>query len=133
MEGGRGLQLVMGRINATIQRAIQRPDLAAHANALDKALGQLCAATEAAWATGDPGEALANAVPYMQAFGHVVLAWIWLDVLLAVIAEAQDMVARGRAVAARYFFNYELPRIGAWLQVVVNRDRTCADTPEEAF
>ena len=39
---------------------------------------------------GDPGrlghrrpeEALANATPYLQAFGHVVLAWIWLDVAL---------------------------------------------------
>jgi hypothetical protein len=27
-----------------------------------------------------PTEALANAVPYLQAFGHTVLAWIWLDV-----------------------------------------------------
>jgi alkylation response protein AidB-like acyl-CoA dehydrogenase len=133
MEGGRGLQSVMGRINSTIECAIQRPDLAAHANALGNALRQLSAATQAAWAAGDPGEALANAVPYMQAFGHVVLAWIWLDVLLAVPAEAQDLVAQGRARAARYFFHYELPRIEAWLQVVANRDRTCADTPEEAF
>ena len=40
-------------------------------------------ATKAAWATGNPQEALANAVPYMQAFGHTVLAWIWLDVAAA--------------------------------------------------
>ena len=38
--------------------------------------------TRAAWATGEPEEALANATPYLQAFGHVVLAWIWLDVAL---------------------------------------------------
>jgi hypothetical protein len=133
MEGGRGLQLVAARINSTIERAIQRPDLAAHANALGEALRQLVAATQAAWATGDPGEALANAVPFMQAFGHVVLAWIWLDVLLVLPADVQDVVTRGRAGAARYFFNYELPRIGAWLQVVASRDRTCADIPEEAF
>ena len=27
-----------------------------------------------------PEEALANATPYLQAFGHIVLAWMWLDV-----------------------------------------------------
>lgn len=32
-----------------------------------------------------PGEALTNAVPSVQAFGHTVLAWIWLDVALAAV------------------------------------------------
>src|SRR3989344_3829409 len=85
MEGGRGLQLLAGRINATIERAIQVPALAAHANALGKALQDVGAATKAAWATGQPADALANAVPYMQAFGHTVLAWVWLDVVGVVL------------------------------------------------
>jgi butyryl-CoA dehydrogenase len=33
----------------------------------------------------------------------------------------------------RFFFHYELPKIGAWLAVVSRRDLTCADMPEEAF
>ena len=33
----------------------------------------------------------------------------------------------------RYFYNYELPKTGAWLQVVSSRDPTCADLPEDAF
>ncbi|HAL37453.1 MAG TPA: acyl-CoA dehydrogenase, partial [Polaromonas sp.] len=75
MEGGRGLQLLAARINATIERAIQVPEMAAHAKALGHALLQVRNATQAAWATGNPGDALANAVPYMQGFGHTVLAW----------------------------------------------------------
>ncbi|TFZ04907.1 acyl-CoA dehydrogenase [Ramlibacter rhizophilus] len=133
MEGGRGLMLLAGRMNATIERALQRPALAEHANALAQALQQLGATTKAAWATENPAEALANAVPYMQAFGHVVLAWTWLDVLLAVGDDAQDAAAVGRRGAARYFFHYELPRIGAWLQVVARRDMSCAQFPEAAF
>ncbi|MBX3587522.1 MAG: acyl-CoA dehydrogenase [Ramlibacter sp.] len=136
MEGGKGLQLLAARINATIERAIQRPDLAAHANALGQALQQVGAATKAAWSTGDPADALPNAVPYMQAFGHMVLAWIWLDVALAVPPlDASNSVAAhaGRLRATAYFFHYELPKIGAWLQVVSQRDLTCADMPEEAF
>jgi len=133
MEGGRGLQLLAGRVNHTIERAIQVPGLAAYANALGQALQDVGAATEAAWATGDPQEALANAVPYMQAFGHTVLAWIWLDVALAAIALPTLPARQGRLAAARYFFHYELPRIGAWLKVVRERDLTCATLPEDAF
>ena len=71
----------------------------------------------------------------MQAFGHLVLAWIWLDVLLTVPAQAEQRSAAqvGRVHAARYFFHYELPKIPAWLGVVERRDPTCATMPEEAF
>jgi butyryl-CoA dehydrogenase len=133
MENGKGLQLLAGRINATIERAIQQPELAAHANALGQALAQVGAATKAAWATGNPQDALANAVPYMQAFGHTVLAWIWLDVALAAHAAADTPARTGRLAAMRFFFHYELPKIGAWLQVVSSRDQTCASLPEDAF
>ncbi|RUP30429.1 MAG: acyl-CoA dehydrogenase [Curvibacter sp.] len=134
MENGRGLQLLAQRINSTIERALQQPDLAAHANALGGALQHVGAATKAAWATGVPTDALANAVPYLQAFGHTVLAWIWLDVALAVQAGGgADATAQGRLAAARFFFHYELPKIGAWLRVVETRDQTCAALPEDAF
>ncbi|HBH39779.1 MAG TPA: acyl-CoA dehydrogenase [Curvibacter sp.] len=133
MEEGRGLQLLAGRISATIARAHKQDDLAPYAAQLGEALRQVGAATQAAWSTGQPGEALANAVPYMQAFGHTVLAWIWLDVALAAQAGAADAGKRGRLLSAQYFFRYELPKIGAWLKVVESRDMTCADFPEEAF
>ncbi|HSV34406.1 MAG TPA: acyl-CoA dehydrogenase [Ramlibacter sp.] len=133
MEGGRGLQLLAGRINTTTERAIGRPELAEHAQALARALQEVGAATQAAWATGDAGEALANAVPYMQAFGHMILSWIWLDVALSVPTDSHEPAQVGRLAAMRYFFYYELPKIGAWLQVVNSRNPTCAQLPEEAF
>jgi butyryl-CoA dehydrogenase len=136
MEDGKGLQLLAARINATIARAIQVPELAAHANALGQALQQVGATTKAAWATGNPTDALANAVPYMQGFGHTVLAWIWLDVALAALqADATKSIAvtAGKLGALRYFYHYELPKIDAWLKVVATRDLTCANLPEEAF
>ncbi len=136
MEGGRGLQLLAARINATVEKAIQIPALAAHANTLSAALAQVGSATKAAWATGDPADALPNAVPYMQAFGHLVLAWIWLDVGVADAAQdaSKNIAARaGRTGAMAYFYHYELPKLAAWLRVVSLRDRTCADLPEAAF
>jgi alkylation response protein AidB-like acyl-CoA dehydrogenase len=133
MEGGKGLMLLADRINATIEGAIQQPALAEHANALGQALQKVGAATKAAWATGNPSDALANAVPYMQAFGHLVIAWTWLDVVLALPANSVRADHEGRRRAARYFFHYELPKIGAWLRVVETRDPTCSTMPEESF
>ncbi|MFZ3119789.1 MAG: acyl-CoA dehydrogenase C-terminal domain-containing protein, partial [Variovorax sp.] len=104
--------------------------------ALGEALARVGAATQAAWSTGDPQAALANAVPYMQAFGHTVLAWIWLDVAhrsLQGDPAAAAPATVGRLAAASYFFHYELPKIGAWLNVVETRDPICAQLPEEAF
>ena len=133
MDGGRGLQLLAARIEATIGRARQQPALAAHADALAQALARVGSATQAAWASGDPAEALANAVPYMQAFGHTVLAWIWLDLSLAAAAAQDEAFAAGVAGATSYFFHYELPKLAAWLRVVENRDMTCVRLPEAAF
>jgi 2-hydroxychromene-2-carboxylate isomerase len=72
----------------------------------------------------------------MQAFGHTVLAWMWLDVSLAVQeADATYSVASRAGItgANQYFYHYELPKIDAWLAVVSSRDMTCADLPEDAF
>ena len=136
MENGRGLELLAGRIKTTVGRANEVPELAAHADALAAALQQVASATQAAWSTATPVDALANAVPYMQAFGHTVLAWIWLDVALAAWRlDATKSIAEteGRIRATAYFYHYELPKIGAWLKVVESRDLTCAAMPEEAF
>ena len=84
MDGGAGLLALATRINQTIAAAGQIDGLAEHGAALAAALQRLGAATKSAWSTGVPEEALANATPYLQAFGHVVLAWVWLEVALAV-------------------------------------------------
>jgi butyryl-CoA dehydrogenase len=136
MEDGRGLALLVTRIQSSMAAVADMPALQPFARQLGSALQQVGTATQAAWSTGQPGDALANAVPYMQAFGHTVLAWIWLDVArAALLADPQQAAAAtvGRLAAARYFFHYELPKTGAWLAVVAARDRTCADLAEDAF
>jgi Acetyl-CoA dehydrogenase C-terminal like len=136
MDGGKGLQLLASRINATIERAIALPGFAEQGNTLAATLAQVGAATKAAWATGNPEEALANATPYLQAFGHLVLGWIWLDVALCAQARAatlDDALLQGKLAACRFFFRHELPRVGAWLQVVTSRDDTCRTMDEAWF
>jgi len=129
MENGQGLKLLAARMQATLGRA--SAEWADEARQLADALQQVGAATQSAWKDAEPAQALANAVPYLQAFGHTVIAWIWLDV--AQSAQGDAPAAVGRRAAARYFYRYELPKIGAWLQVVSRRDPTCAEVPEDAF
>jgi len=137
MQGGQGLRLLAGRILGTVERAASVPELAEHAQALRAAVAEVERATQSAWAGGEPAEALANATPYLQAFGHMVLAWIWLDVALCAQAglesDSDTALLRGKLAACRYFFHYELPRIGAWLKVVETRDDTCRTMAEEWF
>jgi alkylation response protein AidB-like acyl-CoA dehydrogenase len=132
MQGGAGLKLLATRINQTIERAGHADGLAEFATLLGAAVQRLGAATKSAWATGVPEEALANATPYLQAFGHVVIAWIWLDVALA--ARAADSARKeGAQAACRYFFAYELPLVDAWLKVVSAREAVCRDMQDDWF
>ncbi|MFM6997498.1 MAG: acyl-CoA dehydrogenase, partial [Limnohabitans sp.] len=130
MDQGRGMALLGERMAQTMARA--GAQWAQEAAQLGAAWQQIEEATREAWATGQPAQALANAVPYMQAFGHVVMAWIWLDLARQTGTDPRP-VGQGRRTACRYFFRYELPRIGAWLQVVRQRDMTCATLAEDAF
>ena len=136
MDGGKGLTLLATRMNDTIMRAMHVPALGDHAQALARALQRVGAATKAAWSTGNPTEALANATPYLQAFGHTVLAWVWLDLVQSLPetnADRQSAFIEGKRAAMRYFFHYELPKIDAWLAVVSSRDLTCANLAVDCF
>jgi alkylation response protein AidB-like acyl-CoA dehydrogenase len=133
MNEGAGLAVLREAIDATIARASAVEGLLAHGQALATAADHLEAATRAAWATGSADEALANATPYLQAFGHVVVAWTWLDVATRAASGAVDAAQRGRLAACRYFFRYELPKVAAWLAVVETRDDTCRTMAEESF
>lgn len=136
MQQGAGLALLTRKIQETIDRAKRAEKFAVEVGALSNALERLNFATRNAWATGSPDDALANATLYLQAFGHVVLAWTWLDVGLCACFQLdtgrmeQDL-CKGKLAALEYFYRYELPKIEAWLCVVETRAATCRLTEAE--
>jgi alkylation response protein AidB-like acyl-CoA dehydrogenase len=84
--------------------------------------------------------ALANSVKYLDLFGHVVIAWLWLkQALVAEEALAQgphDSDAdfyRGKTQAMRYFFGFELPHIHVWSELLINLDSSCYDMQDRWF
>ena len=133
MEGGKAWQLLQQRMDTTCKRAAKFASLAGFADDLNQAVLAVDAATKSAWATQNPHEALANAVPYMQAFGHMVIAWLWLDISINKLAINKIAVQAVNTPATVYFYAYELPKITAWLKVVSSRDLTCANMAEDDF
>ena len=141
MHDGAAFKLLAARLHATLRAAAEHDTLRAPSRQLQAALQALESATRAAWADATPEQALANATPYLQAFGHVVLAWLWLDVGVACearLGRAQADAAtldglHGRLAAMRYFFAYELPKIDAWLLPVAARQALCRDMRDAWF
>ncbi|MEW5350965.1 acyl-CoA dehydrogenase [Streptomyces sp. 16-176A] len=132
-DGGAGLALLAETISATTARAAAaQGELAELGRSLDAALTRIVTVTGRLWADGDPQTALANASVYLEAVGHTVLAWIWLEQLLAADGRDGDFYA-GKRQAARYFFRYELPRTGPQFDLLESLDRTTLDMDPDHF
>ncbi|MEJ2871047.1 acyl-CoA dehydrogenase [Actinomycetospora sp. OC33-EN08] len=125
MRGGAGLELLTTTVRDTIARADAHAEEAA---ALEAALVRVEKTTATLHATGDPDVTLANASVYLEAVGHVVAAWIWLEQLLA-LGDRDDAFAVGKRAASRYFFRFELPRTGPQFDLLDSLDTTTLDWP----
>ena len=113
----KALQLLATRVNDTAQAALQVPVLADWANQLAAGLALVGKATKAAWASADPAQAAVHGTPYLQGFGHLVLAWMWLDLVRH--TPVDHPLHAGHSAACAYFFAYELPLVQAWLAPVL--------------
>jgi alkylation response protein AidB-like acyl-CoA dehydrogenase len=133
MQGGAGLALLAETIGATIARANAAGGLAAELAApLAAILARVGEVTATLWSTGDPEMALANSSVYLEAVGHVVVAWLWLEQVLAT-GEQTGEFYDGKRAAARFFFRYELPKVGPQLDLLASLDRTTLDLDEAWF
>ena len=140
VDGGEGLRALGAALARDIERALGHDaELRQYAEALRRTWERLMAVTRllTGGLRSDPTEALANAAVYLDAFGHTVVAWLWLRQALAAArglsqgAEIDRDFYRGKLAAARYFFNWELPKTGPQLDLLERRDRTCLDTQPE--
>ncbi|MFJ8471237.1 acyl-CoA dehydrogenase [Kitasatospora sp. NPDC094011] len=133
MDGGAGLRLLLDTLASTVARATavggEAAELAAR---LAQAADRTGRTTARLWSTGDPATALTNSSTYLEAVGHVVLAWIWLEQYLA-LPDRTDAFHEGKRQAARYFFRVELPCTGPQFDLLDSLDRTAADCRPEWF
>jgi hypothetical protein len=131
--GGASLAALGAAIAQTVEIAnAAGGDAAELAPRLTATWQRLVEVTTAMFASGDIDAALANSVAYLEAFGHIVVAWIWLEQVVACNGRAGDFYD-GKRQAARYFFRSELPKTGPQLDLLAALDRTTLDMRDSWF
>ncbi|MGW0183169.1 acyl-CoA dehydrogenase, partial [Nocardia sp. NPDC003345] len=132
-QSGASLRELDGRIRATLAAARDLGDEAADlAYRLDTSWTRLVTVTGSLFAAGDIEVALANSSVYLEAFGHHIVAWIWLEQVVAAHGRTGDFYD-GKRHAARYFFRHELPRTGPQLDLLAELDTTTLDMHDAWF
>ena len=133
MKQGAALKLLARELQRTIDAAREHAPLQAHADALGAAWRDLNGTLEALLPTlaSDTERALANANAFLEAFGHIVLAWTWLRQALVANAAlprangaADQDFYRGKLHACQWFFRCELPRVASMLTPLRTLDDT---------
>jgi butyryl-CoA dehydrogenase len=142
MAGGRFYKELMLRLDATIAAARQESRLAESADRLEQAMKAITDATEAINGEkikGDKEKALANATLYLDAFGQVVVGWLWLRQGLAAIAglagqgEQTAAFYEGKIKTCEYFARYELSGVLSTAELLKAVDTTALEILEDQF
>ena len=82
---------------------------------------------------------LSSATPFLDAFGHVVVAWLWLrqaliaDQALQRSAQGDTDFYEGKVAACQFFFRYHLPQAAEKLRYVASQDRSVLETQARWF
>jgi len=136
--GGAALTLLKAEIDRVVSHARQHAGLTEHADALLRAWQQVTDTINAASAESNAQTRLANATIFLDAFGHVVIAWLWLwqaassaDALNG--GSSERAFYQGKLAACQYFFRYQLPKVDAQLALVSRLDTTTLDMTAEQF
>ncbi|MBK9019777.1 MAG: acyl-CoA dehydrogenase [Sulfuritalea sp.] len=144
MNGGAAMKLFAREAAKTVAEAQSDPALAPYAGELQAATNEVATTLQALAPTlaANPTLALANAVLFLEAFGHTVIAWIWLRQALAAQRGLQNGIAaqgtdgdfyRGKLAACRWFYRWELPKVRQWHELLRSLDDTTLTMPPESF
>jgi alkylation response protein AidB-like acyl-CoA dehydrogenase len=137
-QGGAAFKLLGREIEKTCKEAASSRDTVMFARALGEAAARAGLTTDKLYAAGNLDKTLANASVYLEMFGHVVIAWIWLK--QAVVAakaladgKGEEDFYRGKLQAAGFFFRYELPKTVQWCELLQSLDTTTLDMKDAWF
>lgn len=139
MANGAALKALSLEITNTITTASTHEGLKTHCQDLGLAMQQVEQTLEAVSKASDPSLALANATIFLDAIGHVVIAWMWLKQATAALegqtkGNANDAAFySGKVAACKFFYRYELPKAMSNFDLVSSLDDTCYNLSAEEF
>ncbi|MFO1255948.1 MAG: acyl-CoA dehydrogenase [Sphingomonadaceae bacterium] len=129
------VEILGAAISATADGAREVPELTPFNAPLQQAWDQAMAVVSA---LPTDQRAFDNATVFLRAFGHIVVAWLWLDQAVAAARlKAQgagdlDLV-EGKLHACRYFFEHELPQVPPMLSIVGSGSDVASSAPARIF
>jgi alkylation response protein AidB-like acyl-CoA dehydrogenase len=138
MQDGAAFKLLGRVIEKTIHEglAAKHADTPIFAKTLAGYVARLSHVTQTLYGANDMARTLANATAYLEAFGHVVMGWIWLEQSLAAsknfTPEESDFY-HGKWQACRYFFVWEIPKVAAMLDQLASLDSTTLEMKDAWF
>jgi alkylation response protein AidB-like acyl-CoA dehydrogenase len=138
MNDFKGYQAFLTEMYNTVDCAQSHEKLQLYAQQLKDTLDNLKAVTTAvldASKTQNIDMVFSNSVSYLNMFGHITIAWLWLR-QAEVATKALDKTPHsddekfynGKIQAMKYFFNSELPLTYHWGNLVKNIDSASFDT-----
>lgn len=128
LSDGKAFELLLGRIRATAQAASGDDRLSPMAGELLSYWDRVKSLIGRGRAV-EPG-LIAEATMLLRAFGHGVVAWLWLD--QAVVATRRP-TKRDTQHACAFFFRTELPQALGWLTIVEQAADSSPAIPEAAL
>jgi len=139
LAGGVTLSIFEEEMQPALQAAAGSETLAAMGEALTDIWQLVKRTVETVNQEADTVARLSSATPFLDAFGHVVIAWLWLR--QAVIArealqngaQADADFYEGKVAACQFFYRYHLPQAAEKLRYVASQDRSVLDTQASWF
>ena len=139
MADGAALTQLAKEISNTITAASEIASLGQYCVDLGAALQTVQVTLESISKESNPSLALANATIFLDAMGHVVIAWMWLKQAVAANTglkntNEQDIAFyQGKLAACQFFYRYELPKAMNQFDLVAKVDDTCFNLTPEQF
>lgn len=143
MNQGAGFELFVEEVLRVRTEASGCSELKGAANQLGQALETLQSVNDSLLQqmAQDVDRGLANATVYLDLFGRVLMAWIWLrqatraaeGMNAGSVSDADQNFYRGKIQAANYYFSWELPQIEAQAALLAEGNPVCFDMRDEWF
>jgi alkylation response protein AidB-like acyl-CoA dehydrogenase len=141
MRNGAAMTLFAREVGKSVGEAQVDPLLNPYAVSLEAALRetQTTLETMIPALAADATLALANAVLFLEAFGHVVIAWMWLRQALVAQRgmktgiESERAFFAGKLAACRWFYRWELPKTKHWYELLRSLDDTTLAVDAASF
>jgi alkylation response protein AidB-like acyl-CoA dehydrogenase len=132
LSDGRSVALLRARIAETAGRAVASPKWSVLGSRLTGYWDEVERVIDRLHARGG-AEAYDDSTLFLRAFGHGVVAWLWLDQAMRASALANRPLRDGLVFACRFFFQSELPQARAWLEVVDGHSSLVREMAQETF